>query len=53
MKGERLSRLYDTKQEIRGVISINPGTNSILTVLKTIAISLALIVDMMAERRCE
>ena len=49
--GDGMSRLYETKQEIRGAISIHPGTDSILTVLKTIAISLALIVDMMAERR--
>lgn len=48
-----MSRLYDTKQEIRGVLSIDPGIDSILIVLKTIAISLALIVDMMAERRSE
>lgn len=48
-----MSRLYDTKQEIRDVFRINTGTDSILIVLKNIAISLALIVDMMAERKCK
>lgn len=48
-----MSRLYETKQEIRDVGNVYSGTASILTVLKAIAISLAMIVDMMAERRTE
>lgn len=42
-------RVTQTKNELRGVTSINPTANAILVVLKNIAISLAQIVDMMRE----
>lgn len=43
------NRVTQTKNELRGVTSINPAVNMVLVVLKNIAISLAQIVDMMRE----